>query len=394
MANFADLITFSRASVGWYFNSSGNLVQAAINEPRFDYTAISGRQPGLLLEPAATEDNPRTTVTTSTVASTGTLTVTDLTLSVFGVFPGVLCTSNGTLANTARVTSANGFAVTSGVERTVEVYYRVGTSGRCRVILFNNSSSTTSIINGVAGSLTVNTSAAGTVTIVSDQLTSDGLTRRLRLRFTPNASGTILLGVGPDSATVGHTVTFVTYFTRVGNVFTSPILTSGSAVTRSADVATVSQAATWFDNSNGTFFGEFRMSYADNGLVPEVLLFRINSGTYASLGHSVFVGTFDTATGRPNYRLETASGDITVQGGANDYSPDSDIAVKASITYSVTTAKLCFGGGTVYSGVPLGSLPDMTSYNLTLGGAAPVTVLNLNYKPSTSSNAELQALTA
>ncbi len=395
MANFADLITFSRASVGWYFNSSGNLVQAAIDEPRFDYTAIAGRQPGLLIEPAATEANPRTTITTSVVSGTGSLTATDLTLSVFGVFPGVLCTGAGVGSNVARVTNnINGFSVVNGITRTIEVYYRVGTSPNYLLNLFNATNSNTSTMSGVIGAPSVFTSAAGTITFVSDQICSDGLTRRLRVLFTPNADGIIRIGFGPNSTVVGQTITFVTYFTRVGSVFSSPILTNGSAVTRSADVASVSQASVWFNNSNGTLFGDFRVSYSDNSLPAEVQLCRINSGAYNSLGHSVYLGTSSPDTGRPTYRLETASGVTTVEGAAGAYSPNSDVSIKSAITYSSTTASFCFDGGTVYSGIPTGSLPDMTAYNMVLGGAAPITIMNLNYKPATSSNSELQALTA
>ena len=395
MASFADLITFSRASVGWYFNASGNLVQAAINEPRFDYTAISGRQPGLLIEPAATEENLKTTVSTATVTLPSGATATDLALNVFGVFPGLQVTSSdGNLQAVARTSLTYAFTATTGVSKTIEVYYRAGTSPTYRVSLFNDTTTNVSLFSGDIGAGSVSSTGTGAITKVSEQLCADGLTYRLRLIFTPSESGPVRLGFGPHTTTVGLNAIFVTFFVRTGSVFSTPILTNGSTVTRSADVASVTQASTWFANNSGTFFGDFRVSYADTGTVPEVALFRINSGSYATLGHSVFLGTFDTATGRPNYRLETSSGVVTVQGGSTTYSPGSDVAVKAAVTYSDTVAKLCFSGGTVYSNTPLGTLPDMTSYNMVLGGLAPITVLNLNYKPSTSSDTELQALTA
>jgi hypothetical protein len=45
---------FTRASPGWYYNSSGVLVQAANDAPRFDYDPVTLRIKGLLLEDAST----------------------------------------------------------------------------------------------------------------------------------------------------------------------------------------------------------------------------------------------------------------------------------------------------------------------------------------------------
>src|SRR4029078_473552 len=45
---------FTRASVGTYYNSSGVLVSAAINTPRFDYDPVTLQLKGLLLEDAST----------------------------------------------------------------------------------------------------------------------------------------------------------------------------------------------------------------------------------------------------------------------------------------------------------------------------------------------------
>jgi hypothetical protein len=45
---------FSRASPGWYYNSSGLLVQAANDAPRFDYDPVTLQLKGLLLEDAST----------------------------------------------------------------------------------------------------------------------------------------------------------------------------------------------------------------------------------------------------------------------------------------------------------------------------------------------------
>ena len=51
--NSVDDITFSRGSVGWVMNSSGNLVEIASGEPRYGYDA-DGNSLGLLMERAST----------------------------------------------------------------------------------------------------------------------------------------------------------------------------------------------------------------------------------------------------------------------------------------------------------------------------------------------------
>jgi hypothetical protein len=45
---------FTRASAGWYYNSSGVLVQAGVDVPRFDYDPVTLQLKGLLLEDAST----------------------------------------------------------------------------------------------------------------------------------------------------------------------------------------------------------------------------------------------------------------------------------------------------------------------------------------------------
>lgn len=54
-------VTFTRASAGTYFTSTGNLAEATTNIPRFTHDVVTGQPLGLLLEPSRTNfvANPR-----------------------------------------------------------------------------------------------------------------------------------------------------------------------------------------------------------------------------------------------------------------------------------------------------------------------------------------------
>lgn len=49
--NFSDLVSFQRTTVGRYINAAGLMVQAAVNEPRFEYHPLTGTLLGLKMEP-------------------------------------------------------------------------------------------------------------------------------------------------------------------------------------------------------------------------------------------------------------------------------------------------------------------------------------------------------
>lgn len=394
MASFTDLINFSRASVGYYWDASGNLVQAAVDTPRFDYTPMAGRDPGLLIEPAVTEENRFCIASTTDYTNVGGAVLTNLTLNALGQFPGLQIASGGSVSDYAANASGKSVPVVAGETRLIEVYYRTGTSGSARFVTYNSTTAQSTVIQGTPGSMVVQTSTAGVVTIVSDDVLRDGLTRRLRLKWVPAASGALFLRVGPNSTTPGNNIVLLGWFTQVANCFTTPIITSGSTFTRAADVVTVKDTGYWFNNAEGSFLGKFRFSYEDTNTGDQVLLFRLNESAYDTPGHTVFIGTLSTVTGRVNYTLETATAATTVQGTANDYYPGYNQPINVGISYEDGAFALCFNGGTVYSGVPVGSMPDLSAYSLTFGGTAPITILSFKHFPMPATAALLQAITA
>lgn len=394
MASFTDLINFSRASVAYSWNSSGNLVSSAVNVPRFDYTPMAGRDPGLLIEPSVTEENRFCIASTTDYTAVGGAVLTNLTLNALGQFPGLQIASGGSVSDYAANGSGKGVSVVAGETRLIEAYYRTGTSGSARFVTYNSTTAQSTVLQGVPGSLVSQTPNAGVVTIVSDDLLRDGVTRRLRMKWVPAASGTAVLRVGPNSTTPGNNIILLGWFTQVSNCFTTPIITTGSTVTRAADVVTIKDTGYWLNNTEGSFLGKFRFSYEDTNTGDQVLFFRINESTYTTPGHTVFLGTLGSVTGRLNYTLTTSTTATTVQGTANDYYPGYNQLVNLGISYENGVFALCFNGGTVYSGVPVGAMPDVSTYSLTLGGTSPVTVLSFKHFPMPATAAQLQAITA
>lgn len=87
--------SFSRASVGTFFDSNGNLQTAGTNQPRFNYNRLTGRFEGILIEASATNillnSASLSTQTVTVVAQTYTLSFYGSgSISLSGVFSGNL----------------------------------------------------------------------------------------------------------------------------------------------------------------------------------------------------------------------------------------------------------------------------------------------------------------
>lgn len=57
--------SYSRASTGLYYNRYGQLTQAGVDQPRYDYDPFTGRNRGLLIEPESQNNNQNSSVMTS-----------------------------------------------------------------------------------------------------------------------------------------------------------------------------------------------------------------------------------------------------------------------------------------------------------------------------------------
>ena len=300
--------SFTRASVGTYFDSTGTLQTASANTPRFDYDPVTHTPKGILIEESRTNyasySNKITTKVGTGYGYSGD--TTELFTTDAGVAP------DG--SNTAS------FAVTGS-----RFFKEVGISNgqfTLSIWLKVPSGSSTATLN-IKNFQTDNIKATSTVTLTSSwqRFALTGLTNGsnigVRAEVNYPSGGVYAWGMQIEAASFA----------------TSYIPTTTAAVTRAADVLTI-PTGSWFDSSKGSAIAEI----ADyNRIVGSI--FALNDGT---------------GSNRYDMRAEQKFSVFTANGGANTtLSPlnfTSSGGGKAGISYSPSVAKASFQGGSVING--------------------------------------------
>jgi hypothetical protein len=220
-------------TVGEYVPTTSTINSA----PRFDHNPTTGESLGLLVEEQRTNLLLYSACNSNwPTGGFGTPTY-NLDLSALGVFSGVQVASLGQNWHSIYRT---GISLTASTVYAFTLFYRAGTSGRVRLVFRNNTTTTETIVNGVAGNLSVSAASAGAATILSQYLCSDGLTYVVTGTFTPNnTSADHWYRIGPDSTTSGQTVIALGGQLEAGAFPTSYIPTTTATVTRAADVASI-----------------------------------------------------------------------------------------------------------------------------------------------------------
>ena len=363
----------SRASSATYFDSTGILRTAGVNQARYGYgyDSASGKwvSQGLVLESAATNILVDSNLYGNTLDTEAIYTKTNNSTDVVAPDGSSLTTKlvTGTTGNTWywRIPSAGTF--TNGVTYTISVWLRCATG-------------TTATWNLQPYPYNVST-----LCNVTDQW------QRFSVTFT--MTSTTQPYIGFVSPMVSRTFYVWGWQAEAGYVATSYIPTYGSAATRAADVS--SSAATtrvadvasqlpeivsqWFNTKEGTLYGEYS-TYSNSGRV-----FNIDNGTANQIAlrltesYGLFVRNNNNAEALIS-GSNASNGTTYKLAGAykqNDFAHSLNGSLSIDTSGVVPTVNTAYFGG--YSG---GAGAELNGH-----------IKKLSYYPKRLSNSELQALT-
>jgi len=394
-------VTFTRASTGTYVGSDGLIKTAASGEARFDHDSATGESLGLLVEESRTNYFTDSNSITGWSNPYGCTILSNTTLAPDGtVTADKLVETNGSLYNGISKTP-------SGISGhyTVSIYAKSAERGyvalRVQDTLANQTGITVNLSNGQT-TLTVgnlqyllssNVQAYGNGWFrISCTYDSSQVNRPLFIWVskdgTENGANRIPTYTGDGTSGIYIWGTQL----EEGSFPTSYIPTSGSTVTRSADVASMTGTnfSSWFNQTEGSIFTVARigdLSTANQTIASAEE--TASSVQFNSLGYRVggggsgYIGAWSyNSTGQAFFNINAGITSNTEFKAIHSYKTDDYAAsVNGSVpvtdttgTASTTIDRLRIGAG-VYGSVVTG------------------TISRLTYYPTRLSNDQLQALT-
>jgi hypothetical protein len=273
-------LTFTRASAGTYFNSSGIMQTAAVNAPRFDCDPSTGLALGLLLEESRTnqflysqafQSNSYWNIKAQCAVAD------NAGISPDGTNNASLVTLGSSVSN-----SYLGYGASTGSfanqTLTFSIFLKLGTFTGVIAMYLRDSSDT----NYGSGGFTLSGagSASGSYGSRTIQNVGNGWYRcSVTGTFAAGAAAGIHCYIDPSDSSVNVNQTYQVYGAQLesGAFLTSYIATNGATATRAADVLT-SSSIPWFSASAGTLC----LDYADANIYSPTAneyLFAISDGT-------------------------------------------------------------------------------------------------------------------
>ena len=255
-------VTFTRGSTATYVGSDGLIKTAAANEARFDHDPVTGESLGLLVEEERTNQIPNSQVFTSgyNISGVDTLTQNTTVTTPEGLTDGVGVITESSGGSVHQFYEASSAQVTG--YRTYSIFVKPFETNPRNYCVLVTSSFTHDLVNGTTlGSAsgeyvsatttkfpngwvlcTVTRNHSNTYDQFNFKLAKDGLDDY-------SYSGDGVSGVYVWGAQV-----------EAGSFPTSYIPTSGSTVTRSAEIASMTgtNLSSWYNQSEGTTYSETR----------------------------------------------------------------------------------------------------------------------------------------
>jgi hypothetical protein len=282
-------ITFSRGSIGTRVNRNRLIETVAANQPRFDYDPVTGECKGLLIEESRTNSLLRSEDFSLWTASNASVQSNVITA------PDGNTTADKLVENSAsgnKEVTQGSITFTSGTSLTFSCFVKAGERNLFRLAattgffasatnaFFNLSNGTVSLIQGGITSASIIPYPNGWYRCVATML--------------PTSSGTgnvfITLVISGTVSNYGGDGTSGLYVwgaqLETGAFPTSYIPTSGSTVTRSAELAdmTGTNFSSWYNQSEGTIYTNNRIPYTPN---PNVALYFTISNPSPFSRHTV-----------------------------------------------------------------------------------------------------------
>lgn len=307
LAGLPPITSFSRASSGWFFDASRTLTQASTNTPRFDYDLVTGEAKGLRLEEQRQNsirvaDNSGATI--GTLGSGGALPTNWSYAAVSGVTASVAATGtqNGMAYVDVRFQAASAGATSLNIRFETNTGITAASTQNWTTSFFvlRSSGSNTGITSfqvmtaGMNGTAVDQESSTTNFTPTTTYL-RPYCTRTLNNATTTNLSPRFVMNFA-TAAAFDITLRFAVPQAEQGLFPTSPIVTSGSALTRAADSLVINSLGNWYRALGGTMACECQLtgvpgaaafprllSFNDNTLNNEIS-FDLNTANYGLAG--------------------------------------------------------------------------------------------------------------
>jgi hypothetical protein len=375
-----NLITFTRASSATYVDSNRLIRTAAVNEPRFDHNPATGESLGLLIE----EQRTNLLLYSEQFDNAG-----------WPKFSANI-TANATTAPDG-TTTADKFASTSGAALIAlqQASSALSNGGRYTRSVFAKASEISSF------TLQIGNTTTGTdfvqVNLLTGTATNGAVVTALpnewfRISYSYIQSGTLsdFYFTLPANTISGNGIFIWGAQLEQGAFPTSYIPTTTAAVTRAADMASITGAnfSSWYNYAQGTIYAESRpISLTSNGHNTA----GISDG---SSDNAFYIQQF-TNSGIFYYNRSGSSELVALSAGVV---PTSNTNYRSAFAYQVNDYAASFGGGTIKTDA-LGILPSNVNRlvfgNLFAGSSQGLTgtVKKLTYWPTRLPNSTLQRLT-
>jgi len=386
-------ITFTRASTATYFNSAGVLTSAGNNEARFDYNPSTLAARGLLIEESrvnSIRNNTMVGAVAGVIGSGGVLpTNWSANIAASGVVREVVGTGtefginyvdlrfSGTPTTTGALSvqqePSNSIAGANGQTWAYSVWVKLVAGSFANLntpqIYIDEYSSAPSYLAGSVSNVGALTSTLTRVTATRTNTNASTAFVVAGYRFFVTAAGTpidITLRIGLPQM-------------ELGAFATSVIPTTTTALTRSADVASVNTLSPWFNATEGTLFVE--------------AFGAVGTATY--LAANITDGTTEIAGIRNFNNTARFVAQGTASGSAGAIS--SSTTYKAAFAFASGDQAMSVNGAAVLTGTTaITGTPTLMRIGSNSAASSFITapIRRIAYYPRRLSNAELQAITA